>query len=142
MKIAGQMGIPPAFLDYVRIAADGNLKMNLDILAEARYKFSASFDKQIGSVITLGTFKFAIGPVPISITPKIGLRASGQVEAQVQGSMTVGFDYSKYVEFGQQYRMSEGSFRAIKPTSTSQFNYHVSCILPVLDSYCDQQRNV
>ena len=106
------------------LTADGTLTVGADINANFKRKDRASRrNKQLTNTMNIGSVSFQAGPVPVSITGYCTLYADYSFSSDARGKASIGFDYSKYVEFGLSYRSRDGAVRIVKSNPTATFNY-------------------
>lgn len=72
------------------------MKLNMDLLAVATYKYSGFWSKKVGAPINFPTISLPT-PIPITISPSIQFRVEAKADLQVKGTATMGFDYMRSV---------------------------------------------
>eukprot|EP00959_Pyramimonas_sp_CCMP1952_P247538 5174792-Pyramimonas_sp.AAC.1 len=113
---------PYVHLDYFKLMAEGRLYANMDLLVEAMHAFTKKWQKDIGPKVRLGSITIPT-PVPVVIIPKMWMELEASAKLRVEGSATIGFDYTEHVRVGTIYRAAWNEFRTLNKQS-SKFNYH------------------
>ena len=103
LRIDAEMEFSWGSVDSYKIAAIAEQNGDLEIVASAGKKWKDSLDI---AKVTLTPITFAVGPVPVVLTPEftLTLEASGEIEASIETGVSTGF----LAELGVEYISGQG----------------------------------
>ncbi|KAL6765513.1 hypothetical protein V8C86DRAFT_498447 [Haematococcus lacustris] len=125
MVIRGVSSYPFVYVDSMLLKVYGSLAMNMDVAVSSTGRASASSrplslvpDRQIA------TITFPVAFIPVQISFAVGLQAKLTVRTAVAGSLSLGYDYTRSVTMGVEYRSQWGEMRRVPSQTFDAYNTH------------------
>ncbi|KAJ9533413.1 hypothetical protein QJQ45_026506 [Haematococcus lacustris] len=125
MVIRGMSSPPFVYVDSMLLTVYGSLAMNMDVAVSSTGRASSSSrplslvpDRQIA------TITFPVAFIPVQISFAVGLQAKLTVRTAVPGSLSLGFDYTRSVTMGVEYRSQWEEMRRVPSQTFDSFNTH------------------
>jgi hypothetical protein len=104
------------------VRAFGNARLNIALEASARVRASSSRTVSLVPSIRLPTISFSIGPVPVTISPRASMSATGSVNFQARASATIRAVGTTSINFGVRYTDSSRRFETFRTFNRPSFS--------------------
>lgn len=122
MKLSA--GISGVQLPVFQFTVGGHFKANADVQVHLAGPFATEILQTIAPEISGSPIEFAIGPVPVIITPGLSFAAQVNLKTNAYATLSAGFDLDFTLNPTGLYRDASGNFNFMKPSISTAANWH------------------